>query len=121
VLVSSHWAVGPFEHISVSRRTALRVKRENGPGVEGFHPTVADAKCNVALSVAVDAGVAWARLPRASFALGIRTVGATRHSYLGVFRCSVRHRDAGHRTGICRHVPDRHAGRIVVKFTLARV
>jgi hypothetical protein len=117
-LLSPHWVLTGIQYISISHRTAVRVQRETGPGVEGFHPTVFDIECGVAWSVAARASQAWVRSPTTSFALVVRMVGAGRHPDLGPFRCRVVRVGSG-AAGTCRHAPDPHAGRIVVKFRLA--
>lgn len=118
-VVGAHWGeIGP-EFIAISHRTASDLLRRSGPGVEGFRPTLADEVCNVAVSVAARAGVAWAKAPRPSFSLGVRTVGAGRNPYLGTFRCRVL-RTARSATGTCSHQRDRYAGAIIVSFRLVR-
>jgi hypothetical protein len=119
-LVSAHWAERGPVRVSISDRAAERIRRRIGPGVEGFHPTVADAKCSVALSVAVAAAFAWAKSPRRSLSVGVRIAGAGKHPYLGRFRCTVR-RTGHNAAGTCTHRPDGHAGRIIDKFHIDRV
>ena len=118
-LLAPHWAVLGPEHISIPEPTAVRIWREIGVGVEGFHPTVADAVCGVAWSVAVRAASAWVRSPRHRYSLGIRTVGAGHNPYLGTFRCVVV-RDSFGAAGTCAHAGDPLARRIVVHFRIHR-
>ncbi len=119
-LVSPHWAQRGPERVSISNRAAANIRRRIGPGVEGFHPTVADARCAVAFSVAVRAAIDWAKSPRRSFSVGVRIVGAGNNPYLGQFRCTLL-RVARNAAGTCRHTPDGHAARIAVKFKIDRV
>ena len=119
-LVAPHWGETGPERVSISNRSAANIRRRIGPGVEGFYPTVADARCSVAVSVALTAAVDSARPPRRSFSLGVRVLGAGHNPYLGRFRCTVI--PAGrNRAGTCTHAADRHAARIVVKFKIDRV
>jgi hypothetical protein len=118
-VVSPHWAESGPEHVSISNQAAANIRRRIGPGVEGLRPTVADARCSVALSVAVTAAIAWATSPPPSFDVGVHIVGAGHHPYLGRFRCTIL--PAGRNaTATCTHPPDRHAARIVVRFHLDR-
>jgi len=118
--VSGNWAGAGTQRISISNRAAASIGRRVGPGVEGFHATLADDRCSVAVSVEAPATIAWAKSPRPSFSVGVRIVGAGRHPFLGRFRCTVV--SAGrNEAGTCTHTADRHAARIVVKFKIDRV
>jgi hypothetical protein len=119
-VVSPHWAERGPVRVAISNRSAAIIRRRIGAGVEGFYPTVADAKCSVALSVAVTAAIDWAKSPRRSFSAGVRIVGAGHHPYLGRFRCTVL--PAGrNKTATCTHRPDQHAGQATVTFFIDRL
>lgn len=107
----------------MSDATAESIARRVGPyefKPLTSHPAPEDVPCDAAETVALAGANAWTRWhsERGSFTAGW-TGYATGPSY-GRFDCTGTKRRDGGAVETCTHQADRHAGEIVVRFTIAK-
>ncbi len=109
---------GPYL-ISISRATVLSINRRVG-SFEGQHGTAPQyVPCAVAESVAYNGMHAfdynWSGI---SGWMGAGWTGAANGPWFGSFYCAGDQTDTDTYAETCRHRADRHAGQIIVKFTI---
>jgi hypothetical protein len=111
---------GPW-HVRMSYETARRIARRVGPSEfqpPGSHPDPGDVSCVVASSVAFAGANGWAARQESPGLVSVRWTGYASGPSFGRFRCVATTRRPGAIDETCSHKADRHAGAIVVQFTV---
>jgi hypothetical protein len=105
----------------MSYETARTIARRVGPSEfqpPGSHPQPSEVPCVVASAVAFAGANAWAARQKSPDWVRVRWTGYASGPSFGRFRCVVTARHRGAIDETCTHKPDRHAGAIVVQFTV---
>jgi len=111
---------GPW-HVRMSYETARSIARRVGPyefQPPASHPPPRDVPCVVASSVAFAGADAWAARQESPEWVSVRWTGYASGPSFGRFRCVVTARRPRAIDETCTHEADRHAGAIVVEFTV---
>lgn len=114
---NQRWETSAPFRIEVSRRTVDNLARRD----RFAHPTQQGVSCWIAGQVALDGLNAWTNWSSNGGTIHVQLYGMDAPTVdAGRFRCTGTSTHSGGAIETCKHGADHHAGKIVVRFTIAR-